>query len=112
MRFTAIEGWFPACRPRQDRHSMYSKPTDRARRPGRIAALALALVFSIGTAAYATPSPTPTFDPNNPEDAKLQAVFQRFDAKRDVIEGALQGVESNLIDIENRLVDLRSQLSK
>ena len=91
---------------------MYSKPTDRARRPGRVAALALALVFSIGTAAYAAPSPTPTFNPNNPEDAKLQAIFQRFDSKRDVVEGTLQSVESNLIDVETRLVALRGELSK
>src|SRR6266540_5249612 len=109
MRFTAIAGWYrPGSHP-QDGHPMYRRPTQRVRRPGRIAALALAFVFAIGSAAHAAgPSPQPTFDANNPEDAKLQAVFQRFDAKRDVVEGKIQAFLKQLADIENRLAKLRA----
>jgi murein DD-endopeptidase MepM/ murein hydrolase activator NlpD len=93
---------------------MYSKTTGRVRRPGRVAALVLTLVFAIGAAAHAAPTPsaTPTFDPNNPEDAKLQKVFTSFDAKRDVIESRLQAVGQQLIQIETQLVALRSRLAK
>jgi murein DD-endopeptidase MepM/ murein hydrolase activator NlpD len=91
---------------------MRSKPTARVRRPGRIAALGLALVFAIGAAAHAAPSPTPTFDPNNPEDAKLQKVFKRFDAKRDVIEGRLQAVGAQLLQVETQLAKVRAKLAK
>jgi murein DD-endopeptidase MepM/ murein hydrolase activator NlpD len=91
---------------------MHSKTTGRIRRPGRVAALALTLVFTIAAAAQATPSPTPTFDPNNPEDAKLQSVFQRFDSKRDVIESRLEAVGQELLKVETQLVQLRAQLAK
>jgi murein DD-endopeptidase MepM/ murein hydrolase activator NlpD len=91
---------------------MRTKPTDRVRRPGRLAALALALVFALGAAAHAAPSPAPTFDPNNPEDAKLQKVFKSFDAKRDVIEGRLQVVGQQLLQIETELAKVRASLAK
>ena len=91
---------------------MYTMPTQRVRRPGRFTALVLACLIAIGAAAYAAPSPQPTFDPNNPEDAKLQKVFQRFDAKRDVVEGSLRSLELQLIEVETRLARLRAQLAK
>jgi murein DD-endopeptidase MepM/ murein hydrolase activator NlpD len=91
---------------------MYLKLTDRVRRPGRLATSVLALLLSLATAAQAAPSPAPTFDPNNPEDAKLKAVFQRFDARRDVVEGSLETVQRQLVDIETRLITLRAALAK
>ncbi|MFY9586250.1 MAG: peptidoglycan DD-metalloendopeptidase family protein [Actinomycetota bacterium] len=91
---------------------MHTIPTQRVRRPGRITALALACLLAIGAAAHAAPSPQPTFDAKDPEDAKLQKVFQRFDAKRDVVEGSLRSLELQLIEVETRLAKLRAQLAK
>ena len=92
---------------------MYSKLTQGVRRPGRALALALALACSLTSAAYAAaPNSKPTFDPNDPEDAKLQSVFQRFDAKRDVVEGRLQAVSTELIAVENKLIAIRAKLNK
>jgi murein DD-endopeptidase MepM/ murein hydrolase activator NlpD len=93
---------------------MHSKPTARVRRPGRIAALGLALVFALGAAAHAAPAPssTPTFDPNNPEDAKLQKVFKSFDTKRDSIESRLQAVGQELLRVETELAKVRATLAK
>jgi murein DD-endopeptidase MepM/ murein hydrolase activator NlpD len=95
---------------------MYPKPTQRARRSGRLAALAFTLLFAIGSVAHAAPSPgpsaTPTFDPNDPEDVKLKKVFQRFDAKRDVVEGSLRSLEVQLLEVETRLAKLREKLAK
>jgi len=93
---------------------MYSKLSMRVRRPGRIAVTVLGLLLSISAVAQAAPTPsqTPTFDPNNPQDQKLQAIFQHFDAKRNVVEGTLQVVENQMIDIENHLVTIRAQLAK
>ncbi len=88
--------------------------TQRVRRPGRLTALALSFVFTIGAAAHAAPSPTatPTFNPDNPEDVKLQKVFEKFDAKRDVVEGSLHNIELQLLEVETRLAKLRAQLAK
>lgn len=93
---------------------MHLSPTQRVRRPGRFTALALAIVFALGSAAQAAPSPssTPTFDANDPEDVKLQKVFQRFDAKRDVVEGGLRSLELQLLEVETRLAKLRVRLAK
>lgn len=91
---------------------MHLNPTQRVRRPGRVTALALAVVLALGAAAHAAPSPAPTFNPNNPEDAKLQKVFQRFDAKRDVVEGGLRSLEVQLLEVETRLAKLRVRLVK
>lgn len=91
---------------------MYPKPTQRARRSGRLAALAFALLFAIGSVAHAAPSPAPTFDPNDPEDVKLQKVFERFDVKRDVVEGSLRSLEVQLLEVETRLAKLRAKLVK
>lgn len=91
---------------------MFSTFTQRVRRPGRALALALALSFALTTIASAAPSPQPTFNPNDPEDAKLQSVFKKFDAKRDVVEGRLQAVASELIAVETKLIAIRSKLSK
>ena len=76
--------------------------------------MALAIVFVLGAAAHAAPTPssTPTFDPKNPEDVKLQKVFQRFDAKRDVVEGGLRSLEVRLLEVETRLAKLRVRLTK
>jgi murein DD-endopeptidase MepM/ murein hydrolase activator NlpD len=91
---------------------MYSKLTHRVRRPGRAIALALALTFAVAAVAHAAPSPQPTFDPNDPEDTKLQSVFKKFDAKRDAVEGRLQAVATELIAVENKLIVLRAKLNK
>ncbi|TMK17476.1 MAG: hypothetical protein E6G68_08680 [Actinobacteria bacterium] len=93
---------------------MHSNLTDRVRRPGRVAATALGLLLSISTIAQAAPTPssTPTFDPNNPEDAKLAKVFKQFDVKRDAVEGSLKSIGQQLAQIETRLVALRAQLAK
>ena len=91
---------------------MQRNPTQRVRRPGRVTALALAVVFAIGAAAHAAPSPEPTFNPENPEDAKLQKIFEKFDAKRDVVEGSLRSLELQLVEVETRLAKLRAQLAK
>src|SRR5437667_3539614 len=115
MRFTAFEGWSRGGRGRQDGHPMYLKLTGRVHRPSRVAATVLGLLLALsGLAQAASPTPgaTPTFDPNNPQDAKLQAIFQAFDAKRNVVEGSLQSVEGQLVDVENKLVVLRAQLAK
>lgn len=89
---------------------MYPNPTQRVRRSGRLAALAFALLFAVGSVAHAAPSPAPTFDPNDPEDVKLQKVFERFDAKRDVVEGSLRSLEVQLLEVETRLAKLRAKL--
>jgi murein DD-endopeptidase MepM/ murein hydrolase activator NlpD len=93
---------------------MHPALTQRVRGRGRLTALVLALLFALSAAAHAAPSPSasPTFDPNNPEDAKLKKIFQRFDAKRDVVEGSLRSLELQLLDIETRLAKLRAQLAK
>jgi len=93
---------------------MHSNLTDRVRRRGRVAATALGLLLSISTIAQAAPTPssTPTFDPNNPEDAKLAKVFKQFDVKRDAVEGSLKSIGQQLAQIETRLVALRAQLAK
>jgi murein DD-endopeptidase MepM/ murein hydrolase activator NlpD len=93
---------------------MYGMFTQRVRRPGRVAATVLILLLALANAAQAAPTPssTPTFDPNNPEDAKLKSVFQRFDAKRDVVEGSIRTVEQQLVEVENRLIKLRAELAK
>ena len=83
-------------------------PTVRARRPRRLTALALTVFFSLGAIAYASPTPSPEAE----EDARLDAVFQRFDVKRDVIEGKLRSLETQLVEIEARLVKLRAKLQQ
>jgi murein DD-endopeptidase MepM/ murein hydrolase activator NlpD len=91
---------------------MYHELTQGVRRPGRALALALALAFAVTAAAHAAPSPNPTFDPNDPEDAKLQAIFKKFDARRDVVEGRLASVANELLAIEDKLVVVRAKLNK
>jgi murein DD-endopeptidase MepM/ murein hydrolase activator NlpD len=93
---------------------MYAIFTQRVRRPGRVTVLALAFVLALGSVAWAapSPSPSPTFKADNPEDAKLQKIFESFDAKRDVVEGSLRSIELQLIDVEARLAKLRAQLAK
>ena len=92
---------------------MYSKLTQGVRRPGRALALALALTFALTAVASASaPSPQPTFNPKDPQDAKLQSVFKKFDAKRDAVEGRLQAVAAELIQVETKLIAIRAKLSK
>lgn len=83
--------------------------TPRVRRPGRIAALVLAVFLALGATAQAGPSPEPSPDA---EDAKLNAVFAKFDAKRDVIESRLRALELDLIEIQQRLNKLRTKLKR
>ena len=87
--------------------------TANVRRPGRLAATVLGLLLVLGSVAQAAPTPsaTPTFDPNNPKDQKLQAIFQRFDAKRGVVEGNLVAIASQLASIETQLVALHAKLA-
>jgi len=78
-----------------------------------LAATVLGLVLAFATIAQAAPTPsaTPTFDPNNPKDQKLQAIFQRFDAKRGVVEGNLVSIGRQLAAIETQLVTLHAKLA-
>jgi murein DD-endopeptidase MepM/ murein hydrolase activator NlpD len=69
--------------------------------------MALAVFLAFGAVAAASPTPTP--DPT--EEARLNGIFQRFDAKRDVVESKLRSIELQLIDIEARLTKLRAKLA-
>jgi len=84
-----------------------------ARKPGRIAVTVLGLLLVLASVAQAAPTPgaTPTFDPNNPKDQKLQAIFQRFDSKRGVVEGNLVAIGRQLAAIETQLVALHGKLA-
>lgn len=79
----------------------------RVRRSRRLTAMALAVFLAFGAVAAASPTPTP--DPT--EEARLNGIFQRFDAKRDVVESKLRSIELQLIDIEARLTKLRAKLA-
>jgi murein DD-endopeptidase MepM/ murein hydrolase activator NlpD len=83
--------------------------TTRVRRPGRIAALALSVFLALGAVAHAQPAGDPK---KETEDAKLQAIFNRFDSRRDAVEGRLRAIELDLIDIQQRLNKLRSKLKR
>ena len=91
-------------------HTVFST---HARRPGRLAATVLGLLLALASVAQAAPTPsaTPTFDPNNPKDQKLQVIFQRFDAKRGVVEGNLVSIGRQLADIETQLIALHGKLA-
>jgi len=86
---------------------MQRESTSRVRLPRRLTALAVAVFLAFGAAASASPTPTP--DPT--EEARLNGIFQRFDAKRDVVESKLRSLELQLIDIEARLTKLRAKLA-
>lgn len=88
---------------------MFRMNTPRVRRPGRFTALALAAFLAIGAAAQAAPSPEPT---PSAEDAKLNAIFARFDSRRDGVEGQLRSIELRLIDVQQRLNKLRTKLKR
>jgi murein DD-endopeptidase MepM/ murein hydrolase activator NlpD len=83
--------------------------TTRVRRPGRIAALALSAFMALSSIAYAE---TTTEAKPDSEDAKLNAIFARFDSRRDAVESRLRSIEIDLIDIQQRLNKLRSKLKR
>ncbi len=78
----------------------------RLRRPGRLTAAAFAGFLALASVAQAAPSPQPSSSPDS-EDAKLNAIFARFDARRDVIEARLRSLELRLIEIQEKLNKLR-----
>jgi len=92
-----------------DGHPMKQTNTTRVRRPGRIAALALSVFLALGAVAHAQPAGDPK---KETEDAKLQAIFNRFDSRRGAVEGRLRAIELDLIDIQQRLNKLRTKLRK
>jgi murein DD-endopeptidase MepM/ murein hydrolase activator NlpD len=79
--------------------------TARAR-PLVAVALAWTLLAAGGLARAQTPPPA------DPEEARLDAVFQRFDARRDVVEATLRRLELSLARVEQRLADLRRALGQ
>lgn len=83
--------------------------THRARRPGRWTAVALAVFMALGATAQAGPSPEAS---PSAEDAKLNGIFAKFDAKRDAVEGRLRAIELDLIEIQQRLNKVRTKLKK
>jgi murein DD-endopeptidase MepM/ murein hydrolase activator NlpD len=92
--------------------------TSRGGRPGRATALAFGVLVALAPLAQAaTPSPTPTPTPGTAaspaaaEDAKLNAIFQHFDAKRDAVEGTLRSLEGELVAVEDQLSRLREVLA-
>ncbi|MGH2726833.1 MAG: murein hydrolase activator EnvC family protein [Actinomycetota bacterium] len=87
-------------------HPMQHPFSRRIRRPGRLTALALAAFLALASVAQAAPSPQPTSSPDA-EDAKLNAIFTKFDAKRDVIEARLRSLELRLIEVQEKLNKLR-----
>ena len=96
---------------------MRQASTTRVRRPGRIAALALSVFMALGSIAYAQPAGDPKDDPKGDpkkeaEDAKLQAIFNRFDSRRDAVESRLRGLELDLIEIQQKLNKLRRTLKR
>ena len=92
-----------------DGHPMSSRNTPRVRRPGRIAALALSAFLALGSVAYAETQGEAKPDS---EDAKLQAIFNRFDSRRDAVEGRLRALELDLIEIQQKLNKLRRVLKR
>jgi murein DD-endopeptidase MepM/ murein hydrolase activator NlpD len=80
--------------------------TQRARKRGRFAAAALTFALGLTATAYAqTPAP-------NADEARLDAVFQKFDGKRDSVEGTLRSLELKLIKVEQKLIKLRAAQAK
>jgi len=87
-------------------HPMKPVGLRRLRRPGRLTAAAFSAFLALASVAQAAPSPQPSSSPDA-EDAKLNAVFARFDVKRDVIEARLRTLELKLIEVQQKLNKLR-----
>ena len=95
VHFSSIRTWRGVPNVMHDGHPMYRELTHRVRRPGRWTAVVLAVFMALGAAAQAAPSPEPS---PSAEDAKLNGIFAKFDAKRDAVEGRLRALELDLID--------------
>lgn len=88
---------------------MYRANARRIRRPGRFIALALSAFVAFSAVAQAETSAEST---PSAEDAKLNAIFARFDSRRDAVESRLRAIELDLIQIQTRLNKARNKLKR
>ncbi|MGH2795458.1 MAG: murein hydrolase activator EnvC family protein [Actinomycetota bacterium] len=71
--------------------------------------MALSAFLAFAAVAHAQPTAEPT---PSAEDAKLNAIFARFDNRRDAVESRLRTIELDLIQIQTRLNKARTKLKR
>lgn len=79
---------------------MHLSSTKRVPKRGRLIAALVAIALAVTGIAYGETAAE--------EEARLDAIFRKFDSKRDTVEGTLRSLELKLIKVEAKLIKLRA----